>query len=71
MIASTVFQHGTDFALLQYQTLLAQNTKGPDDATIAGLKLRGANEFLEVFMMLAETPKIQAPAIVEGLDHKV
>jgi hypothetical protein len=70
MIASTVFQHATDFALLQYQTILAQNTKGPDDATLAGLKLRGAHEFLETLTMMAETPRMPAPTIVEGLDHK-
>lgn len=70
MVATTVFQHSTDFALLHYQTALAQGVKGPDDATLAGLKLRGAHEFLEVLTLLGETPRMPAPTVLPGLDHK-
>jgi hypothetical protein len=69
MIASVAFERGADFAMRQYASLLAQKTESADAAMLTGLKLRGAHEFLETLQMLAETPKMPAPVVMEGLDH--
>ena len=71
MVDLPEFTRATDFALLEYQMLLAKQTQDTQTAMAAGLKLQGALEFLTQLRLLSETAKVPTPQIVEQLNHRV
>lgn len=58
MVDNRAFERGADFAMLEYQAELAQKENNP---TVLGLKLVGAQEFLQTFRLLSETAKLTPP----------
>jgi hypothetical protein len=70
LVTSSDYQRGCDFAMLQYTAALANQTNSADTAMVAGLKIRGAHEFLEVMKTLGETIKMPAPVALADLDHR-
>lgn len=70
MVASATFERAVDYALLQYTSKLAmQSNPTFNDYATMGVKITGAKEFLQELRMLAETPSVHAPTIVDNLDH--
>lgn len=70
MVGGAAFQRAADYAMLEYQALLADRTNDAQTAVAAGMKLQGALEFLTQFRLLAETPTV-APRVVprDNLDQ--
>lgn len=69
MVSSNEFQRGADFAMLQYNMILSNQTANADSAMLSGMKLQGAIEFLTVFRMIAEPIQMPKPQVMENLDH--
>lgn len=65
-------QEGLNMAMLQYQLLLATSTQDSNGAAAAMFKIKGALEFIDVFLKLGESPKIQADSgKVTQLNHQL
>lgn len=62
LIATTAFESGSHFAMLEYMAQLAQRANDGNTAAAMGLKLQGALEFLGIMRNLGEVPKFPAPA---------
>lgn len=72
MVESRTFERAIDFALMQYQLLLAAETqRNPGAAAFSGLKATGAVEFVDVLKNLSEMPPIIRNDPPSNLDHKV
>lgn len=66
------FQKSLDYALLEYQAQLGLTvSENPNMASVAGLKVTGALEFLQTFKTLSETARLPQRAPAPNLDHKV
>jgi len=61
MVDSEAFSRAIDAALLQYQQEATSNITDGNGAGSAGLRIRGAIEFVRVLKNLSETPA--APTI--------
>jgi hypothetical protein len=59
MVDSSEFQRGIDFALLEYQKILALQCTGANEAMSIGVKLCGTLEFIGVLKQLADPPVAQ------------
>lgn len=63
-------QDSINMALLEYQRLLLVNAADANAAAAAGLKLKGALEFVDIMMKLGEAPRqSEKPALIQ-LDHR-
>lgn len=71
MIASPEFERAADYAMLQYSSKLATSMTSPtfNDYATMGVKITGAKEFLQELRMLAESPQMPTPVVVDNLDH--
>lgn len=58
LLENPYFDRGCDFAMLEYQRLLAEQVKDPNTAMSAGAKLQGALEFLQTLKTLAEAAPV-------------
>lgn len=71
LMESTDLQRGLDFALLEYQGQIANETTTDQGAAFAAaFKLKGALEFLNVLKYLAEPPIVLPNRVSENLDHR-
>lgn len=71
MVVSHEFQRAADFGMLEYAAQLTLATKDANEAMAAGLKLRGAYEFLQIMRNLGESPRMAPPRVItDNLDHK-
>lgn len=64
MLENPFFERGTDFAMLEYQRLVAEQAKDGNSAMAVGFKMEGALEFLQTLKTLAES----APVIIRRPD---
>jgi hypothetical protein len=65
-------QDSINMALLNYQRELFARVNDANGSAAAGLKLKGALEFVDEFLRLAEAPKPHADSPKSAqLDHKV
>jgi len=72
LVDSPEFIQGADFAMLEYQRLLAMRSTDQYSAMATGLKLQGALEFLQQLRMLAEPEaQLAKQALVPSLNHRV
>jgi len=72
LVDSQPFIQGADFAMLEYQRLLAMRSTDQYSAMATGLKLQGALEFLQQLRMLAEPEaKLEKSSLVPSLNHRV
>lgn len=74
LVDSTTFQRACDFAMLQFSMAVATTPMTAEDVSIgaAGLKLRGAHDFLSIFRNLSEAPQKPSPIVRLGeLNHEV
>lgn len=70
MVQTSVFERSLDYALLEYQSLVAvQVSENPSNAAFAGLKLTGAQEFVQTLKLLSEQPRLAGRPLVQNLDH--
>lgn len=69
MVSSDTFERSADAALLQYAGVLA-NATNPNEAMVNGLKLQGAQEFLQTFRLLAETFRAPTATVSDNLNAK-
>lgn len=63
LVDSREFQRGCDFSLLQYQAALSQQPADFQAGAGNYFKLLGAQEFIQTFKLLAESP--QLPKVVD------
>lgn len=72
MVESRPFQRAVDFAMLEYQAVLAREVQSaPTMAAGQGFKLCGVYEFIAVLKTISETPAIIRPVITGNLDHSI
>ena len=72
MIRSPVMKESMDVALLEYQFKLATNTAEQNGAAAAMFKIKGALEFIDEFLRLAEAPvRKQTTPDAGKIDHTV
>ncbi len=72
MMETRPFQRAIDYALLEYQAQLAQEvSSNPQSAAFSGLKMTGAQEFLQTLRLLSETPSLPKRQPTVNLDHSV
>lgn len=70
MVGSREFERATDFALLQYAGMLATTVSDGNSAMAAGFKIQAAVEYYQTLKLLAESPKVPTPTVLNGnLDH--
>lgn len=71
MVGTNEFNRATNYALLEYQSMLAKGASTFNECASAHLKVTGALEFIQVMRNLGEsfTPTV-APRIADNLDHK-
>jgi hypothetical protein len=60
IVDGAYFSRAADAVMLEYSRKLANEVDG-STAAIAGLKLKGAQEFLDLFKSFSEQPKPPAP----------
>jgi len=74
LVDSREFQRACDFAMLSFAHAASQAPIAPEEMSLgaAGLKLRGAHEFLSIFRNLSEAPQ-KPPTILrhDNLNHEV
>ena len=70
MLQRQSFQFAADMALLEYQRLLAATLPDNNGWAAAHLRLAGAQEFLDVFRNLGETPTIPSGRAEVNLNHR-
>lgn len=71
LIESKPFTRAADFALLEYQAQLGMIvSQNPQEAAFAGLKMTGAQEFLQTFRTLSEQPRVASRVVLDNLNHK-
>jgi hypothetical protein len=70
MVDSVAFTRGCDFAMLQFQADVTSNITDGTGAGSAGLRMQGAQQFLQILRTLSETstPSIRRPD--DNLQHK-
>lgn len=63
MVDSQAFVRACDMAMLQFQRDITANINSGDGAGAAGLKMQGAQKFLEILRNLSETstPEVRRP----------
>ncbi len=72
LVESNAFQRACDFALLEYQAQIALTlSENPNLATVGGLKITGAQEFVMILRTISEMPRIVSRQPVQNLDHKI
>ena len=74
LVDDPAFQRSLDYAMLEFANTLARTSIEPQDISLgaAGLKLRGAQEFLHIFRNLSEQPKdLPKIARLDNLNHAV
>lgn len=74
MVDSVTFQRAIDFAMLQFAYAISQAPILPEEISLgaAGLKLRGAQDFLSILRNLSEQSKAPAPIVrLDNLNHAV
>jgi hypothetical protein len=69
MVDSLIFTAGCDIALLQYQRELTAKITDGNLAGSVGLRLQGAQEFLDVLRRLSETSTPSVPRQDDNLKH--
>jgi hypothetical protein len=70
MTGSTIFETATDAAMNQYALELASQSGDQWGSMSAGLRLKGAQEYLMCLKALAEKPHVPQPQIRDNLDPK-
>lgn len=71
LVKSDQFDESSRFAMLQYVAELSVSTStNPNLATVNGMKMAGAHEFLQVFKTLAEQPLPTPVEIKDNLNHR-
>lgn len=70
MVDSTAFTRACDFAMLQFQQTATANITNGEGAGSAGLRLQGAQQFLDILRNLSETstPAVRRPD--DNLQHR-
>lgn len=58
MVDNAAFQRAADFALMEYQAILCQRESNP---AVLGMKIMGAQEFLQTFRLLSEKVQLKPP----------
>ena len=74
LIDSKEFQRAADFAMLSFSHAVSQAPVDPQEMSLgaAGLKLRGAHEFLSIFRNLSEAPQKPDRIVrMDNLNHEV
>ena len=73
LLESDQLQMSLDFAMLQYQAMVANAmNSNMESSAAAGLRLLGAQEFLATFRLLAESANLPPkPTNRTNLDHSV
>ena len=72
MVDQPEFQRACDFAMLHFAQGLSVTNLTEEERTMgaAGLKLRGAHEFLNIFKNLSEKPELPKPMPrTDNLNH--
>ncbi len=72
MVDQPEFQRACDYAMLHFAQALSLTNLSEEERTMgaAGLKLRGAHEFMEIFKNLSEKPKNIVPIPrTDNLNH--
>lgn len=59
LCVSKQMQSSINLALLEYQRIMAVDTRDSNGAAANMFKLKGAQEFMDVFLKLAEAPVIR------------
>lgn len=62
MVTDRTFERAADFALLEYHALLCRKEQNP---AFIGLKLMGAQEFLQTMRLLAEKEELRPIAKIQ------
>lgn len=70
MVDSGEFQRACDFAMLQYTGGISGEITDGTTAMAVGLKLLGAQQFLQVLRNLSEAPKAPSNIVPVGLNHR-
>ena len=70
-LISEEFIRGIDTAMLQYQTELSQKVGDQYSAMAMGLRLLGAQEFVNKLWELAHIPEKRISKLSDNLDHHV
>ena len=70
MVDSVAFSRACDFAMLQFQQAVTASITNGEGAGAAGLKMQGAQQFLEILRNLSETttPSVRRPD--DNLQHR-
>ncbi len=71
LVDSVPFGKAVQFGLLEYQIMLANQTRDANSALAVGYKLQGAIELLSVIRNLAESPLATAKMPSQQLNHKI
>jgi hypothetical protein len=69
MVDSQAFTRACDFAMLQFQRVVTANVVDGNGAGAAGLRIQGAQQFLEIMRNLSETPQIPTTRNDDNLKH--
>lgn len=70
MVDSKEFQRACDFAMLQFSASVCQEIQDGNTAMAVGMKLLGANQFMQVLRNLSEVPKGPTNIITPRLNHQ-
>jgi len=72
MVDQPEFQRACDFAMLSFSLAVSQTPITQEELSLgaAGLKLRGAQDFLSIFRNLSEQPKVPSNIVPVGLNHR-
>lgn len=71
LVDSPEFVRAVHFALLEYQAMMASQTKDGNSAVACGFRNQGAIEFVGVLRTLAESESPFPPIVDRNLNHSV
>ena len=71
LMASPQFQDSINMALLQYTTVATANVSDANGAALAGMKIKGAQEFVDVLCKLALMPVDATKPESQKLNYRV
>lgn len=71
MAQSPVLRHSLNMALLEYQNQQLTTMTDANGAAACSFKIKGALEFIDLFMKLGMAPQKVEPSKIARLDHNV